>query len=273
MHKPETYNPDLRHPELSHAIIGAAFSVHNELGPGWDEWDYHRAMLKALQAGNIKAESHLRTALIHRGDAVDQFELDILVENKIVLELKHIRTDFSDQHYTQIINYLKCWEKDLGIMINFGMERLSYKRIPYTPTAGTISFDGYWNDFEHQYPELAQNIRTAADCILEIQGLGYGASSSQKILSRELAYQALSPEIPQISPRFGDITFDPRPLNYILLADKVLIAATAFRDTTATDAARLKSAMKQLSIPFGILMNFGKSELTLRGVTPQLPHS
>jgi len=49
MPKHETYNPDLLHPELSHQIIGAAFDVHNELGPGWDEWDYHRAILNALQ--------------------------------------------------------------------------------------------------------------------------------------------------------------------------------------------------------------------------------
>jgi len=273
MLKPKTYNPDLKHPELSHSIIGAAFDVHNELGPGWDEWDYHRAMLESLHSKGLNAESHLRKSLNHRDESVDHFELDILVENKIILELKHIRAGFSDQHYTQIINYLKCWEKDLGILINFGLERLYYKRVPHTPSEGTTSLSGYWTDFEHQHPELAKKIHLSADCILRTHGLGFGASSSQKILFRELAYQNLQPEIPKVSPKFGDITFESRPLNYILLSDKALIAITAFRDTTATDAARLKSGMKQLSIPFGILINFGKSDLTLRGVIPQLSHS
>lgn len=268
-----THNPDLLYSELSHAIIGAAFDVHNELGPGWDEWDYHRAMLKALHERNITAESHLKAPLIHRDETVDQFELDILVENKIVLELKHIRTDYTDQHYTQTINYLKCWKKDLGIIINFGMERLIYKRVPYTPPEGSLSFEGSWDNFEHQHAELAQNICSAMGCILELQGLGYGASTSQKILFKELAYQALKPTLPEVSPRFGEVTFETRPLNNILLANTVLLATTAFRDTTATDAARLKSGMKQLSVPFGILINFGKSKLTLRGINPQLPHS
>ena len=130
----KTYNPDLLHPELSHSIIGAAFDVHNELGPGWDEWDYHRAMLEALRTKGLQVDSHLRKQLIHRDEPIDQFELDILVENKIVLELKHIRTDFSDQHYTQIINYLKCWKKDLGIMINFGRSELTLRGVtPHLP--------------------------------------------------------------------------------------------------------------------------------------------
>jgi len=49
MSEKKTYNPDLRYPELSYAIIGVAFDVHNELGLGWNEWDYHRAMLSVLK--------------------------------------------------------------------------------------------------------------------------------------------------------------------------------------------------------------------------------
>ncbi len=262
----KTYNPDLRYPELSHAIIGAAFDVHNELGPGWNEWDYHRAMLVALKTKGIKAESHLREKVIHRDEPVDVFELDILVENKIILELKHIRTEFLSPHYIQIINYLKRWEKSLGILVNFGMEKLYYKRVPYTPVEGEISFADSWDDFERQQPELVGSIRQFSKNILELQGLGYGADSFKKILFRELVSQKLSPEIPEVAPCFNDVSFESRPLNYILLGGNALISTTALNDTTATDLARLRSAMKQISCPFGILINFGKSKLTLRGV-------
>ena len=273
MKDPKTYNPDLLHPELSHSIIGAAFDVHNELGPGWDEWDYHRAMLESLHSKGLKAESHLRKPLIHRDEKVDHFELDILVENQIILELKHIRIGFSDQNYTQVINYLKCWQKNLGILINFGLERLCYKRVPYTPANGEVSFAGYWNDFESHQSELAEKVHMSAKNILELHGLGYGAESSRKILFQELAHQNLTPKIPEASPQFNNLSFESRPLNFILLKSNVLISTTAFKDTTATDVARLQSGMKQLSIPFGILMNFGKTVFTLRGVKTQLPHS
>ncbi len=261
-----THNPDLQYPELSYAIIGAAFDVHNELGPGWDEWDYHRAMLSVLGKKGIGAESHLREQLIHRGEPVDQFELDLLVENKIILELKHIRTDFLSPHYIQIISYLKRWEKRLGVLINFGREKLCYKRVPYTPEEGEICFSGFWDDFKEQQPKQAEEIHRAAKNILELQGLGYGADTFKKILFRELAYQNLDPKIPEVAPKFNDLSFESRPMDYILLGGDVLVSTTAFKDTTATELARLRSGMKQLSCPFGVLINFGKSRLTLRGV-------
>lgn len=253
------------YPELSHAIIGVAFDVHNELGPGWDEWDYHRAMLRALKTKGLKAESHLREKLIHRGESVDEFELDILVENKVILELKHIRTAFLSPHYIQIINYLKRWEKGLGILINFGMDKLCYKRVPYTPVKGKISFAGVWGDFEKQRSELAGDICYSSENILELQGLGYGADSFKKILFRELKYQEMNPEVPEAVPRFNDLSFEPRFLDCILLERSVLISVTALSDTSATDLARLRSAMKQTACPFGVLVNSGKSKLTLRG--------
>jgi GxxExxY protein len=261
----ETYNPDLMYPELSHAIIGAAFDVHNELGPGWNEWDYHRAVLSALKKKGITAESHLREKLVHRDEPVDEFELDILVESKIILELKHIRSEFLAPHYIQIINYLKRWGKSLGILINFGMEKLCYKRVPYTPVEGEISFAGCWGDFERQRPECAENIRQSLENILELQGLGYGADSFKKILFRELIYKQMNPEMPEAAPRFNDLSFEPRLLDCILLESGVLVSVTALRDTSATDLARLRSGMKQISCPLGVLVNFGKSKLTLRG--------
>jgi GxxExxY protein len=266
MLKPKTYNPDLLHPELSHAIIGAAFDVHNELGPGWDEWDYHRAMLEALRTKGLTAESHLRKKLIHRNEPVDEFELDILVGNQILLELKHIRTGFAAQHYTQLINYLKCWEKDLGILINFGLERLNYQRVPYTPESGIICFDGCWDSLTANLPELREKLHVSCQNILEAHGIGYGEESFKRILLKELCAQKLNPETPVVSPRFKNIRFESRPTNSILLNRKILILATAFHDTTAANLARLRSEMKQLAIPFGILMNSGKSNLTLRGV-------
>lgn len=271
MRKPETYNPDLKHPELSHTIIGAAFDVHNGLGPGWNEWDYHRAMLEALQIRGLKAESHLRKPLIHRDEEVDQFELDILVEGKIILELKHLRGGFSNQHYTQIINYLKCWEKDLGILINFGQERLCYKRVPHTPIRGEISFSGIWKEMTRQLPELTSKILLSAENILETQGLGYGKETTDKILFRELVFQGVSTETPEIAPGINGTLFEPRPVDAIFLEKTILISTTVFNKTSATDMARLQSYMRPLSVSRGILMNFGKYKLTLQGI--QRSHS
>ena len=161
---------------------------------------------------------------------------------------------------------MKRWKKKLGMLINFGLERVCCKRVPYSPVKGETALEGCWNDFKLQLPELAEHIHLSAKNILELHGLGYGAETSKKILLKEFAYQELNPRIPEVVPRFNERSFERRPMDSILLDEKVLVSATAFADTTATDMARLRSGMKQLCIPFGVLMNFGKSHLTLRGV-------
>ncbi|MBT8045975.1 MAG: GxxExxY protein, partial [Pontiella sp.] len=146
--------PHLIHADLTREIIGAGMDVHNALGPGWDEMDYHLAMLEALAKRGVQAESHLRGNLMHRGEHVDRFELDIIVEDTVVLELKHIQSNFAPEHYAQLINYLKFWKKDLGMLINFGLEQLRFKRIPYTPRSGEVVATGLWDELKQAEPTL-----------------------------------------------------------------------------------------------------------------------
>ena len=153
----------LLHEDLTRLIIGAGMDVYNSVGPGWDEWDYHRAMLKALAERSVTAESHERGSLMHRGQFVDRFELDILVEGKVILELKHIRDEFAPEHYVQLISYLKFWKKDLGLLMNFGGDRLRFKRVPYTPRKGMLVMAGKWSD---RPPECL----TQADTVMHSQG-------------------------------------------------------------------------------------------------------
>ena len=162
--------------------------VFNSVGPGWDEWDYHRTMLKALADRGLKAESHLRGNLMHRGECADRFELDIMVEDKVILELKHIREGFASEHYVQLINYLKFWKKDLGLLMNFGGDRLYFKRVPYTPRKGTIGVAGKWSDLQEECPELLNTIKDACFHILAEHGLGYSRNTSEKLLMRELKF-------------------------------------------------------------------------------------
>ena len=229
-------NKKLLHGELTRLIIGAGMDVHNALGPGWDEMDYHLAMLKALAERGVKAESHLRGSLILRGECIDRFELDIMVENKVILELKHIQTNFAHGHYAQLINYLKFWKKDLGMLMNFGLEQLRFKRVPYTPNSGALATTGAWDGF----PE-AECVATGFDVQVPAVGLTYKSAS----LGR-------------------------RTIDGFLIDGDLVVKVGALQDrTTASDMARLMSYMRQLNIAHGALVNFGRSELCIRGVINQ----
>jgi len=87
------------YPDLSYDIMGVAMHVHNKLGPGWDEAAYHMALLHALQLKGLRAASKPRGVLTHRDLTAAQFEMDILVEDLIILELKHLHDDLVSVHY------------------------------------------------------------------------------------------------------------------------------------------------------------------------------
>ncbi len=257
----------LLHEEITRQVIGAGMDVFNSVGPGWDEWDYHRTMLKALADRGLKAESHLRGNLMHRGECADRFELDIMVEDKVILELKHIREGFASEHYVQLINYLKFWKKDLGLLMNFGGDRLYFKRVPYTPRKGTIGVAGKWSDLQEECPELLNTIKDACFHILAEHGLGYSRNTSEKLLMRELKFLDVEINNPLVDLAYGNLKLGERHAGAFSADSRLMLKASALpENTSSVDLARLKSCMAQVDIPLGLLVNFGKSVLLLRAI-------
>lgn len=256
----------LIYPDLSYSIIGAAMDVHNELGPGWDEWDYHRSMIEALRRKGHKVMSHERKDLVHRGSAVDNFELDLLIDDLIILELKHLKSDFHPKHCTQIINYLMRWEKRLGILINFGLERLSYRRFPHDPVKGTMHYTGKWEELNGQLSRPCKHVKDAVNRILENPGFGYGVRVFKKLLMAELIDLDAMAVRPVQNPAFGALTLGSRELDCILVDLEVLVSVSATGESSAVDLAYLKSYMKQMGVSFGMLIDIGSSDIQLKGV-------
>ena len=114
--------------ELSYKIIGIAMKVHNELGNGFLEKVYENALMVLFEKENIKSEQQKYLELSYYGKNIGNYIADILVEDKVILELK-IVDKISDIHVAQVINYLKITKKQLGIIINFKNNKLEYKRI------------------------------------------------------------------------------------------------------------------------------------------------
>ena len=118
--------------DLTHTLIGCFFGVHNSLGVGYDEIAYHKALERQFQIAGIEHCSKERKALIHRGQKVKEFEADFIITNKIVLELKSIQSQFLQPNYVQIISELKLWNFALGLLVNFGLQKVKVERIPFT---------------------------------------------------------------------------------------------------------------------------------------------
>ncbi len=116
------------YPELSYQIVGLAMQVHRELGYGFLEKVYENSMMLLLRRNSIAAEQSVEITVNFQGVTVGRFESDIIVERKIILELKAAKS-ISDVHRAQTLNYLKATGFRLGILLNFGKSRLESERL------------------------------------------------------------------------------------------------------------------------------------------------
>jgi|TARA_B100000035_G_scaffold305538_1_gene306488 GxxExxY protein len=104
-------------------IIGCAVEVHKTLGPGLLESVYEKALCIELKNGGLKFESQKSLPLSYKGVDVGEFKIDVLVEDKIVLELKSVERH-DPVFEAQILSYMKLGNYPLGLLINFNSKLL-----------------------------------------------------------------------------------------------------------------------------------------------------
>lgn len=121
---------ELIYPELSCKIIGAAMEVHKELGPGFLEAVYDEAFTKELIERGIPFEYQKELQIHYKGEPLEKtYKPDFLIDQKVIVENKSLSSGLTRDSEAQMINYLKATKLKLGILINYGLPSLEYKRI------------------------------------------------------------------------------------------------------------------------------------------------
>ncbi len=113
---------------LSETVIGAAFRVSNTLGVGFLEKVYERALLVELAGRGLQAEAQVPLTVFYEGQVVGEYLPDILVERRLVLELKAVKA-LEKVHFAQLLNALRASNLKLGLLINFGKPRIEWHRV------------------------------------------------------------------------------------------------------------------------------------------------
>ncbi|MBT3228027.1 MAG: GxxExxY protein [Candidatus Marinimicrobia bacterium] len=113
--------------ELTDNIIKLAIEVQKELGLGFLERVYENALIIALQEEDLVVDQQKQLDVYFRGHNVGIYVADMVVEEKIILEIKAVE-NISRPHYAQLINYLKASGMEVGYVINFGRIPLQFKR-------------------------------------------------------------------------------------------------------------------------------------------------
>ena len=120
----------LAHEELTGRIIACAIEVHKALGPGFLESVYEAAMVVELNRAGLKVESQKPLRIFYREVLVGEHRLDLLVEGKIIVELKAV-SELADIHFAIVRSYLKAVSLEHGLLLNFATMPLTVKRAIY----------------------------------------------------------------------------------------------------------------------------------------------
>ena len=113
--------------DLTEQILRCAFDVSNELGAGFLEAVYENAMVIALSDAGLRVRTQAPIGVHFRGRPVGDFYADLLVESKVIVELKAL-PNLTPQSEAQVINYLKATGIQVGLLINFGVPKVQYRR-------------------------------------------------------------------------------------------------------------------------------------------------
>jgi GxxExxY protein len=120
---------DFLYKEECYKILGCAMEVHNELGPGFSEAVYQEALSIELASSLINHEKEKIIDISYKGEIMaKKYIADFVCNEEIILELKAVSV-LKDEHYSQVLNYLKATDLRMALLINFGSKSLQFKRI------------------------------------------------------------------------------------------------------------------------------------------------
>ncbi|MFA6725354.1 MAG: GxxExxY protein [Candidatus Cloacimonadaceae bacterium] len=122
-------NNDILYKEEYYQIIGACMNVHKELGPGFLEAVYQESLTLEFLEQGIPFEKEKDIRIVYKGKTLDKcYKADFLCFDNIIVEVKAL-SEISNDHISQLLNYLKATKLRVGLLVNFGSSSLVYKRL------------------------------------------------------------------------------------------------------------------------------------------------
>lgn len=256
--------------ELTHKIRCCIYNLHNTVGVGYDEETYHNGLKHIFRKKQIPYSSRKTKELKYREEKIKSMEYDLLVYDKIILELKNLQTDFVQANYVQLISYLKHWKKNLGLLVNFGLPKVYIKRIPFSEKEKNIyeNYEYIKNCISQEERLVLGKIRKAILNIYNDQGLGYGNLIYSKMVKIELNYQKIQYlKEPVIKVTLDNICLREYPISHFLIDNRVLLDVIALHEKIQFyDVAKTRTYLQALKLKTGLIVNFGKRQLQILGV-------
>lgn len=271
----------LLHEALSYKTRGTIFRVYNSLGPGFREEVYKQAAKHDLLKSGLPIEVKKHIPIPYENDpAIDTYRLDILVDNKIILELKAV-SEIHERFVAQTLSELLASKIELAMLINLGSEPLEIRRllnIHLNPAkkekqSGKIAEQpnfGALTTPKIIHKDLCYTMYGCFYKIYNTLGPGYRESTYEKALLKELFKAGVKSETDKEIPVvFDNIALDTHKIK-LIVDEKIIVYVKAYSDLDSHWKARLKSELRAAHLKLGLLVNFGTHPLVIERVLNSL---
>jgi len=121
-------NDEYKYSDITEKIIGCAMKVHSRLGNGFQEVIYQRALAIELAEADMEFAREQEMEIFYKDQQIGTRRVDFFVEGRVLVELKAL-VQLEDVHLAQAINYLEAFDMEVGLLINFGVKSLQFKRL------------------------------------------------------------------------------------------------------------------------------------------------
>jgi GxxExxY protein len=255
-------------PELSYKVQGAFFHVHNRLrGLNLSEEGWERALMIALAEWRIPAQRQVKYVLTYGPYSIGHFAVDIVVDDKILLELK-IAEEILPIHQAQLLTYLRATGLELGMVVTFGAPKVVFQRMANQSVKRVHPSAEPVVQSQHLlYPELTEKLRHALYTVHQTLGTGFMHMHYRRAVQIELRASGVSYQ-PQ---KKVTISYQGQPIEsrdtYLLLVEgKILLACVAVSAITAQMQLRMRQYLTILGYQLGIIANFHPQILEIKPI-------
>ena len=239
------------------------FDVQNGVGLGRDEEPYHQAIVHWLDQHQVPYRSKQPHWLALGGRPVHCLIPDLVAWNEIIIELKSVARRLESTEFVQLRNYLKLRGDRLGLLVNMGLGRVDVERVVYDPPETCLRED--WTSWKDRIAGREQNvgrrIREALRMIYREHTTGYGKRVMDHLIPEALAQTNLDFLSAPLTKNFFNTTeLEASKLDCLIIENTFVLTQTALFDDNRYNIDRARSFMRTLNIPWGIAVNFGKTQ-------------
>jgi GxxExxY protein len=250
--------------DLTYAINGCLFTVYNTLGNIWPEEVYKKAVLTEAQSQGLKVERQKEYEVFYFDKRVGSYRLDLLIEDKVIVELKAV-PETTPLHQAQLISYLKGYDKQIGILANFGGSSAQLQTFPNRLEQKTPLKDQFdYDKIKLKEKDKIKDLLFMANRVLITLGAGYFAQVYRRALHHELKTAGVKFGVTkEVTANYRDEVLGSRDVNFFLL-DDLLLSVVAVKILDRLTLLKFRNYIKHLGSKRGLIFNFNSTVLDFR---------